>query len=113
MLRNPARLLALLSAATLGACAEPSLAPEELGMQTHQLTVDAGGTTCPAAALPLGNTVAQWNQIAEDMIIGSGTFQGEGFVYMSYTSAAVYDAVVAIKRGFKPYGPRITAHRGA
>jgi hypothetical protein len=58
-------------------------------------------------ALPPGNTVAQWNQIAEDVIVGSGTFQGEGFVYMSYTSAAVYNAAVAIRRGFEAYGPPI------
>jgi hypothetical protein len=68
----------------------------------------------PAAwALPPGNTVQQWNQIAEDQVVGSGTFQAEGFIYMAYVSAAVYDAVVAIEGRFEPYGPAITAPEGA
>jgi hypothetical protein len=66
-----------------------------------------------SAVLPPGNTVAQWNTIAEDTVVGSGTFQPEGVVYMAYFSAAVYDAVVAIEGGFEPYGPPITAPEGA
>jgi hypothetical protein len=60
-------------------------------------------------ALPPGNTVAQWNKIAEDTVVGSGAFQAEGLIYMAYVSAAVYNAVAAIEGGFKPYGPAITA----
>src|SRR6266700_1253260 len=66
-----------------------------------------------AAVLPPGNTVQQWNTIAEDTVVGSGAFQSEGFIYMAYVSAAVYDAVVAIEGGFEPYGPPITAPAGA
>src|SRR5215218_4625189 len=66
-----------------------------------------------AAALPPGNTVAQWNKIAEDTVVGSGTFQSEGLIYMAYASAAVYDAVVAIEGGFEPYGPARSAPEGA
>src|SRR4029434_500487 len=66
-----------------------------------------------SATLPPGNTVQQWNKIAEDTVVGSGTFQPEGFVYMAYVSAAVYDAVVAIEGDFEPYGPPITAPPGA
>ena len=65
------------------------------------------------AALPPGNTVQQWNTIAEDTVVGSGTFQGEGFIYMAYVSAAVYDAAVAIEGGFESYGPPITVPVGA
>jgi len=72
-----------------------------------------GATRDAAAALPPGNTVAQWNQIAEDKVAGSGAFQSEGLIYMAYASAAVYDAVVAIEGGFEPYGPAITAPAGA
>jgi hypothetical protein len=68
--------------------------------------------TAPAV-LPPGNTVEQWNKIAEDTVVGSGAFQSEGFIYMGYASAAVYDAVVAIDGGFEPYGPPITAPPGA
>src|SRR5256886_14731932 len=66
-----------------------------------------------SATLPPGNTVQQWNKIAEDTVVGSGTFQPEGFIYMAYPSAAVYDAVVAIEGGFEPYGPPIAAPPGA
>jgi hypothetical protein len=66
-----------------------------------------------SATLPPGNTVQQWNKIAEDTVVGSGAFQTEGLIYMSYTSAAVYDAAVAIEGGFEPYGPAITAPAGA
>src|SRR6476660_6248012 len=66
-----------------------------------------------SATLPPGNTVEQWNKIAEDTVVGSGAFQTEGLIYMSYTSAAVYDAAVAIEGGFEPYGPAITAPAGA
>jgi hypothetical protein len=73
----------------------------------------AGTRHDAAAALPPGNTVAQWNKIAEDTVVGSGTFLPEGFIYMAYVSAAVYDAVVAIEGGFEPYGPAIAAPAGA
>lgn len=67
-----------------------------------------------AAALPPGNTVAQWNKIAEDTVLGSGAFQGEGFVYMAYASTAVYNAVVAIDGEYEPLlGSTISAPAGA
>jgi hypothetical protein len=73
--------------------------------------------TCPmsisASALPPGNTVQQWNAIAENTVVGSGAFQAEGFIYMGYVSAAVYDAVVSIEGGYAPYGPVIPAAPGA
>jgi VCPO second helical-bundle domain len=72
----------------------------------------SASTRTAAAALPPGNTVAQWNQIAEDTVVGSGTFLPEGWLYMAYASAAVYDAVVAIKGGYEPYGPPSTAPSG-
>jgi hypothetical protein len=72
----------------------------------------AGTTGTARAALPPGNTVAQWNKIAEDTVVGSGTFQSEGYMYMAYVSAAVWDAAVAIEGGFEPYGPPITAPGG-
>jgi hypothetical protein len=75
-----------------------------------------GGATSRTAqaVLPaLPNTVQQWNKIAEDTVVGSGAFQGEGEIYMSYVSLAVYDAVVAIQGGSEPYGPAIDAPAGA
>ena len=66
-----------------------------------------------APTLPPGNTVQQWNTIAENTVVGSGAFQAEGFVYMAYASAAVYDAVVSIQGGYEPYSSAITADSGA
>jgi hypothetical protein len=75
----------------------------------------SGATSLDArAVLPaLPNTVQQWNKIAEDTVVGSGAFQGEGEIYMSYESLAVYDAAVAIQGGFEPYGLTISAPTGA
>ena len=75
-----------------------------------------GGTasrTAQAVLPPLPNTIQQWNKIAEDTVVGSGAFQGEGEIYMSYVSLAVYDAVVAIQGGSEPYGPAIDGPTGA
>lgn len=66
-----------------------------------------------AWALPPGNTVQQWNAIAENTVVGSGAFQAEGFIYMGYVSAAVYDAVVSIEGGYEPYAAVVPAAPGA
>jgi hypothetical protein len=88
-------LLALTAAAALAAAAS------------------TGTTRDAAAALPPGNTVTQWNKIAEDTVVGSGAFQAEGFIYMAYASTAVYNAVVAIEGGYEPLDSTITAPAGA
>jgi hypothetical protein len=77
------------------------------------VSASAGTTPNAAAALPPGNTVAQWNKIAEDTVVGSGAFQSEGFIYMAYVSQAVYNAVVAIEGGYEPLDSTITAPPGA
>src|SRR3954451_14915525 len=87
------------------------------GLLVALVVVAAIGATTSrdaGAVLPaLPNTVQQWNKIAEDTVVGSGAFQGEGEIYMGYESLAVYDAVVAIQGGFEPYGPAISAPTGA
>ena len=77
------------------------------------LAASAATTGDAVAALPPGNTVAQWNKIAEDTVVGSGAFQSEGFIYMGYASTAVYNAVVAIEGGYEPLDSTITAPAGA
>jgi hypothetical protein len=84
-----------------------------IGITALAVAASAGTIRSAAAALPAGNTVAQWNKIAEDTVVGSGAFQSEGLIYMAYVSAAVYDALVAIQGGFEPYGSAITAPAGA
>jgi hypothetical protein len=94
-----------------------SLRTRMFGLLVGLAVVTAIGATtsrnAEAVLPPLPNTVQQWNKIAEDTVVGSGAFQGEGEIYMSYASLAVYDAVVAIQGGFEPYGPAITAPAGA
>ena len=89
-----------------------------LGLLVVALAVVAaiGGATSRSAQAvlpPLPNTVQQWNKIAEDTVVTSGAFQGEGEIYMSYAATAVYDAVVAINGGYEPYGPGVSAAAGA
>lgn len=72
------------------------------------------GMTGEARASSTGNTVVRWNQIAEDTVVASGAFQNESLLYLSYASAAVYDALVAIEGGYEPYGDvHIVAAPGA
>jgi hypothetical protein len=80
------------------------------------LAVAAAGarTARPSTVtLPAGNTVEQWNKIAEDTVVTSGAFQIEGFQYMAYESTAVYNAAVSLGRGYKPLLPGFRVWRGA
>ena len=77
------------------------------------IVVMSCATSTAATPLPPGNTVQQWNMIAENTVVGSGAFQAEGFVYMAYVSAAVYKAVISIEGGYEPYGSAIEADPGA
>jgi hypothetical protein len=58
----------------------------------------AGTTRTATAAMPAGNAAQQWDQIAEDTVVGSGAFQGEGFVYTAYVSQAMNAAAGAGRR---------------
>jgi hypothetical protein len=85
-----------------------------VGLLVAVVVAVGGASRTAQAVLPaLPNTVQQWNKIAEDTVVGSGVFQGEGEVYMSYTATAVYNAVVAIEGGYEPYGPGVSAPAGA
>ena len=80
------------------------------------LAAAAGARTArpSTTTLPPGNTVEQWDQIAEDTVVGSGAFQNEGFLYMAYESTAVYDAAVSIAAGgYKPLLPKFRVWRNA
>jgi hypothetical protein len=77
------------------------------------VAVLTGAMRTVGAAPPPGNTVAQWNKVAEDTVVGSGAFQPEGFIYMAYASTAVYNAVVAIEGGYEPLHSTIAARAGA
>ena len=64
-----------------------------LAVGVAAVAVLAGTAGNAAAALPPGNAAQQWDQIAEDTVVGSGAFQGEGFVYMAYVAKAMHGAV--------------------
>src|SRR4051794_4721606 len=64
-----------------------------LAVGVTAVVVLASASGNAAAAPPPANAAQQWNQIAEDTIVGAGTFQGEGFVYMAYVSKAMNAAV--------------------
>ncbi len=91
--------------------ARPGRRAQAAAAMTVLLSLAAAGWTPAVAAGP--NTVAQWNKIAEDTVVGSGAFQNEGWIYMAYESAAVFDAVVAIDGGYEPYAPAFAAPAGA
>ena len=64
-----------------------------LAASVTAMAVLSGTAGTAHAALPPGNAAQQWDQIAEDTVVGSGAFQGEGFVYMAYVSKAMNGAV--------------------
>ena len=49
-----------------------------------------------------GNIVSEWNDIAQN-ILQPGISMATAFVYLSYTQAAVYNALVAIEGGYYAY----------
>ena len=75
-------------------------------------------TTSPATAAAVGaldssrtrdaetsserRAVADWSLIAQNTIVAS-RFPGEAAVYMGIVHAAIYDVVVAIEGGYRPY----------
>src|SRR3954451_2816474 len=72
----------------------PTRAHRALAAVVTTVAVLAGGIGNAAAAVPPpANAAQQWNQIAEDTVVGAGAFQGEGFVYMAYVSKAMNAAV--------------------
>src|SRR3954466_11303496 len=64
-----------------------------LAVSVTAMAVLSGTAGTAHAALPPGNAAQQWDQIAEDTVVGSGAFQGEGFVYMACVSQAMGGAV--------------------
>jgi hypothetical protein len=69
-----------------------------LAVSVTAVAVLASAAGNAAAALPPGNAAQQWDQIGEDTVVGSGAFQGEGFVYMAYVAKAMHRAVTPGER---------------
>ena len=88
-----------------------------LGVGAFPVTTFAAGPTKPAAAGALtssrtqapgisseGRAVTDWSVIAQNAIVSVGRrFPGEAAVYMGMVHATIYDVVVAIEGGYRPY----------
>jgi PAP2 superfamily len=85
-------------------------------------TTSATGPATPAALAALnssrtqdadtpskGRAVADWSLIAQNAIVAVGRrFPGEAAVHMGIVHATIYDVVVAIEGGYRPYAIRPT-----
>lgn len=69
----------------------------------------------PARAKTAGpEAVIAWNDIAQQTLVASGkTSPVQMMIYMAYVNGAVYDAVVNIAGGYKPYNLEIKKHPDA
>ncbi len=65
--------------------------------------LDSSGTR-PAETSSGRRAVADWSLIAQNAIVGVGRkFPGEAAVYMGIVHATIYDVVVGIEGGYRPY----------
>jgi hypothetical protein len=63
-----------------------------------------------------GRAVADWSVIAQNAIVSVGKrFPGEAAVYMGIVHATIYDVVVAVEGGYRPYAftPEVPANTSA
>jgi hypothetical protein len=66
----------------------------------------------PQQVEPSGRAVADWSLTAQDVIVVAGKrFPGEAAVYMGIAHVAIYDAVVAVEGGYRPYAVAPTVPR--
>ena len=71
------------------------------------------GLAIVSSEIMAANVVADWKQIGEATISGSGRKNAVSLPYYAYLSVAMYDAVTAIDRRYKPFGVRFHGPRGA
>ena len=103
--RNAALLVAGFGVAAAFAAMTSATAPAESsgpGVLDSSRTQHAGTSSQQRA-------VADWSLIAQNAIVTVGKrFPGEAAVYMGIVHAAIYDAVVAIEGGYRPYAITLT-----
>jgi hypothetical protein len=75
--------------------------------------IAGGEARSSGVVLPPGNAAEQWDKIAEDTVVGSGTFQNEGLVYMAYATAAMYDATAGLDGKYTPLEPPFRVYKKA
>jgi hypothetical protein len=68
------------------------------------VTTSATAPAQSATTSSEGRAVADWSLIAQNVIVAVGRrFPGEAAVFMGIVHAAMYDSVVAVKGGYRPY----------
>jgi hypothetical protein len=72
------------------------------------IALPAAAAQIPAQATVSATTanpqvVLDWHATAVATVLASGANQAEAAIYIGLTQAAVYDAVIAIEKGFEPY----------
>jgi len=81
-----------------------------VSLSTLGLVLSPGSARAQKPEAP-ASAVLAWNGFAVDLIVNTEhKLQPESYVYMAYTQAAVYDAVVAVSGHFPAYLPGL-AHR--
>jgi hypothetical protein len=75
--------------------------------------IAGGEARSSGVVLPPGNAAEQWNKIAEETVVGSGTFQKEGLGSMGYATAAMYDATAPLAGKYTPLEPPFRVYKKA
>ena len=69
---------------------------------------------CPDAVIPavaiVPNAAGCWNAIGVQTVRAAVPYQVQGFLYLAYTQAAVYDAVTRIEGRYEPYADFAVPH---
>jgi hypothetical protein len=76
----------------------------------------AGATTSSATPRPTGPAdtyVANWDAVGSQAFTAAALTPAEGHVIFGYVAVAVYDAVMAIEGGYKPFAVDVDAPAGA
>ena len=104
MIRASGRLAAL---SVAGLCVGAAFAATTSGAGPAQPATPGvldSGRTQEAGTSSEGRAVSDWSLIAQNAIVAVGRrFPGEAAVHMGIVHAAIYDVVVAIEGGYRPY----------
>jgi hypothetical protein len=111
MIRAFERLTSLLVVA-LGAAAFAATTSPTVSAQSAALGALNSSRTQDGPTSSERRTVADWSLIAQNAIVAVGKkFPGEAAVYMGIVHATIYDAVVAIEGGYRPFAIAPTVPR--
>ncbi len=96
------RITAMLVAAFAGSGCNSS------GANASNVAGATNSETALEAAAPR-KAVIDWNGIAASSVLKAGLSPTVGIIHMAYVHLAIYDAVSAVERRYRPYGPVFAA----